>query len=50
MRKDIGGKEAEEIVADGSLPADHFRWHPVSRAVGNVKNHGPVLIETIERL
>ncbi len=48
MRQDIGGKEAEEIAADGAVSADHFIWHPVSRAVGNVKNQGPELIETIE--
>ncbi|MDX4107640.1 SOS response-associated peptidase, partial [Klebsiella pneumoniae] len=27
--------------------ADDFKWHPVSRAVGNVKNQGPELIEAI---
>lgn len=40
MRQDIGGKEAEEIAADGAVSADHFIWHPVSRAVGNVKIRG----------
>ncbi|ESM41308.1 hypothetical protein SM87_04121 [Klebsiella pneumoniae] len=44
MRQDIGGKEAGEIAADGSVPADHFTWHSVSRAVGNVKNQDPKLI------
>ncbi|MBM1118896.1 SOS response-associated peptidase family protein, partial [Klebsiella grimontii] len=47
MRQDIGGKEAEEIISDGAVSADHFTWHPVSRAVGNVKNQGPELIEPI---
>lgn len=47
MRQDVGGKEAEEIVADGSVPADAFIWHAVSRAVGNVKNQGPELIEPV---
>ncbi len=50
MRQDIGGKEAEEIAADGSVSADHFTWHPVSRAAGNVKNQGSALIEAIELL
>ncbi|HFT3383848.1 TPA: SOS response-associated peptidase [Klebsiella variicola] len=50
MRQDVGGKEAEEIIADGALLADHFTWHPVSRAVGNVKNQGPELIEPIKSL
>lgn len=50
MRQDIGGKEAEEIAADGTVPADKFIWHAVTRAVGNVKNQGAELIEAIERL
>ncbi len=47
LRQDVGGKEAEDIVADGSVPADKFLWHAVTRAVGNVKNQGPELIQTI---
>ena len=50
MRQDTGGKEAEEIAADGSVSVAHFTWYPVSRAGGNVKNQGPGLIEAIERL
>ena len=50
LRQDVGGKEAEEIIADGSLSADYFTWHPVSRAVGNAKNQGPELIEAIKSL
>ena len=47
MRQDIGGKKAEEIAADGAVPAEKFTWHAVTRAVGNVKNQGKNLIETI---
>ena len=47
MRRDIAGKEAGEIAADGSVSADHFTWYPVSRAVGNVKNQGPDLISPL---
>ncbi|PLO39828.1 DUF159 family protein, partial [Klebsiella pneumoniae] len=36
--------------ADGAVPAGKFIWHPVSRAVGNVKNQGPELIEAIKSL
>ncbi len=50
MRQDIGGKEAEEIADDGAVPAGKFIWHAVTRAVGNVKNQGPELIEAIEPL
>ncbi len=45
LRQDVGGKEAEDIVADGSVPADKFIWHAVTRAVWNIKNQGPELIE-----
>lgn len=45
LRQDVGGKEAEDIVADGSVPADKFIWHAVTSAVGNIKNQGPELIE-----
>ena len=44
MRSDLSGKEAQEIAHDGALPAEAFIWHPVSRAVGNVKNQNPELI------
>jgi hypothetical protein len=37
MRQSIEGKEAEEIAADGTAPADKFIWHSVTRAAGNVK-------------
>ena len=50
MRQDVGGKEAEEIAADGTVPADKLIWHAVTRAVGNVKNQGAELIEAIEHL
>lgn len=47
IRQEVGGKEAEEIAADGSVPADKFIWHSVSRAAGNVKNQGAELIEPV---
>jgi putative SOS response-associated peptidase YedK len=47
MRQDVGGKGAEEIAADGSVLADKFIWHAVSRAVGNVRNQGAYLVFTI---
>lgn len=48
MRQDLTGAEAEEIARDGSVSADDFTWHAVSRAVGNVNNQGPALIEPVE--
>ena len=47
MRQDIGGKEASEIAASGCVPANQFTWHPVSRAVGNIKNQGAELIQPV---
>lgn len=47
MRQDIGGKKANEIIADGAVPADHFSWHLVSRDVGNVLNQGSRLIKPV---
>lgn len=46
MKQDASCKEAEEIAAEGAVSADHFIWHPVTRAVGNVKNQGSELIES----
>lgn len=50
MRQDVGGKKAEEIIADGTVPADEFIWHAVTRAVGNVKNQGAELIEVAHKM
>lgn len=47
IRQDAEGKEASVIAADGSVPADKFIWHAVTRADGNVENQGPELIEAI---
>ncbi|MFO5599506.1 SOS response-associated peptidase family protein, partial [Klebsiella pneumoniae] len=44
MRQDVTGAEAAEIASIGAVPADDFTWHPVTRAVGNVKNQGPELL------
>ena len=44
---DVGGKESAEIAADGSVPADTFLWHAVTRAVGNVGNQKSELLAAI---
>ena len=36
---------AAAIVESGCRPAEDFRWYPVGKAVGNVRNQGPELIE-----
>ncbi|MND76957.1 putative SOS response-associated peptidase YedK [compost metagenome] len=45
MRQDVSGREAEDIISDGTVPADKFIWHAVTQAVGNPRNQGPELIE-----
>ena len=48
MRQDISGSEASDIAADGAIPAEEFIWHPVTRAVGNIRNQGAELIEPVK--
>jgi putative SOS response-associated peptidase YedK len=38
---------AEEIARDGCRPATDFKWYPVSKLVGNVRNQGAELIATL---
>ena len=38
---------ALQIAAGEGLGAEAFIWHPVSKAVGNVRNQGPELIQRI---
>lgn len=40
---------AEEIVGEGCRPATDFKWHPVSKMVGNVRNQGQELIEPVDK-
>lgn len=39
--------EAEDIAQEHGLGVEEFDWHPVDRAVGNVRNEGPHLIRRI---
>jgi putative SOS response-associated peptidase YedK len=41
------GDRLEAIVKAGCRPAQDFRWFPVGKAVGNVRNQGPALIEPV---
>ncbi|MCE5989734.1 SOS response-associated peptidase family protein [Pseudomonas sp. LM20] len=40
-------ERAEEIAQDGCRPAADFKWHPVSKLVGNVRNQGPEVITPV---
>jgi putative SOS response-associated peptidase YedK len=48
VEPDLPLKRAEEIVRDLALPVEAFEWFAVDRAVGNVRNEGPSLIEPIK--
>ncbi|MFV2946409.1 SOS response-associated peptidase family protein [Pseudomonas japonica] len=41
---------AAEIVQSGCRPAADFKWHPVSKDVGNVRNQGEQLVQPLEKL
>ncbi|GAB7527898.1 SOS response-associated peptidase family protein [Pseudomonas sp. 3A(2025)] len=40
-------ERAAEIVRFGCRPAEDFQWHPVEKAVGNVRNQGSTLIQRV---
>ena len=42
---DLSPARAEEIAKELCQPTEEFEWFPVGRAVGNVRNQGPELIE-----
>lgn len=48
LSNETRSERAEEIIHHGVLPETAFTWHPVSRAVGNIRNHGENLIARIE--
>lgn len=50
MKQDVRGLQAVETTGGGVVPAEQFFLQTVSRAMGDVKNQGPELIEAIERL
>ncbi|MHB0817173.1 SOS response-associated peptidase family protein [Stutzerimonas stutzeri] len=42
-------REAEKLALEHGLCAEEFEWHPVGKAVGNVLNEGPELIDRIDQ-
>lgn len=50
MRQYVPGLQAVETTEGGVLRAEYLFLRPVSRAMSDVKNQGPELIEAIERL
>ena len=41
----LSSQQAQELARSAGRPVADFTWYPVARSVGNVKNHGPELIE-----
>ncbi|KPB24124.1 Uncharacterized protein AC516_3640 [Pseudomonas amygdali pv. sesami] len=41
-------QKAEALAKEHSRIVDDFEWFPVGRAVGNVRNQGPELIQPVE--
>lgn len=44
----MDGDAAYELLLGTHEPASQFQWYPVGRAVGNVRNQGPQMIERAE--
>jgi len=47
MSSDLPPHEAEELALKHGLCVEEFEWRPVGKAVGNVRNEGPELIDRI---
>lgn len=45
---DLDPLQAEQLLMGLALSADKFDWYEVDRAVGNVKNDAPELVEPIK--
>ncbi|WP_345831011.1 SOS response-associated peptidase family protein [Erwinia sp. HDF1-3R] len=48
LNPETTSEEAQGIAKEQSIPSDEFTWHPVSKSVGSVKNHGSELVEEID--
>lgn len=44
----ITPSRAEEIAKELCQPTEEFEWFPLGKAVGNVRNQGPELIEPVQ--
>jgi putative SOS response-associated peptidase YedK len=48
LSSDLTSEDAQKIATNHSVPENAFKWHAVSRAVGNVHNQGQNLIKATE--
>lgn len=44
----LPAEQAEQLLRSVALGPEAFQWHPVDKAVGNVKNDGPHLVQPIK--
>jgi len=47
VESDLDARRAEELALECCQPTEEFEWHPVSTAVGNVRNQGAELIKPL---
>lgn len=43
----LSAQDAQALAREGGRPVADFEWYPVSKAVGNVRNEGPELVEAV---
>ena len=48
MKPDLPPDEATHMLASLAVPPEAFAWHPVDKAVGNVRNQDPRLAEAVQ--
>ena len=48
LNPDTSSARAEELAMSGATPANKFSWHPVSKAVGSIRNDSADLIKPID--
>jgi putative SOS response-associated peptidase YedK len=48
LEADLPPARAEQLARTGGRPVADFEWYRVAKAVGNVRNQGPQLIEPIQ--
>ena len=48
LHPDTTAQRATELASEAAVDPQQFRWHPVSRAVGNPHQHQPELVEPVD--
>jgi len=45
LSEETSPERAKQIADEAALPEKVFRWHPVTKKVGNIHNQGEEMIE-----